>query len=124
MNPEIKAQWVAALRSGEYRKGTGALRDSDDNFCCLGVLCDLAAKAGVGEWSGSGPVRLGAIRFKGQGDLEWERDTLPLSVQAWSGLGRSNPVATIETGEGVPLAELNDNGAQFARLADLIEESL
>lgn len=52
MNPAIKAQWVAALRSGEYVQGTGKLRkrtgyNETDQFCCLGVLCDLAVKAGV-----------------------------------------------------------------------------
>ena len=41
MNPEIKDRWVAALRSGEYKQGTGRLRRVNDTFCCLGVLCDL-----------------------------------------------------------------------------------
>ena len=45
MTPELKARWVAALRSGEYEQGGGALRRSrpqrPDEFCCLGVLCDL-----------------------------------------------------------------------------------
>jgi hypothetical protein len=40
MNPEVKARWVAALRSGEYKQGKGALR-LNNKFCCLGVLCDL-----------------------------------------------------------------------------------
>lgn len=40
MNPEWKAKWVAALRSGNYQQGSGDLRH-DDRFCCLGVLCDL-----------------------------------------------------------------------------------
>jgi hypothetical protein len=40
MNPEIKAKWIAALRSGEYAQGRYALRDGD-HFCCLGVLCDV-----------------------------------------------------------------------------------
>lgn len=33
-------QWVAALRSGEYKQGHRVLRSKDDKFCCLGVLCD------------------------------------------------------------------------------------
>ena len=47
MKPEIQAEWVAALRSGEYKQGTGVLRSEANEFCCLGVLCDLAVKAGV-----------------------------------------------------------------------------
>lgn len=31
-------KWDAALRSGEYVQGTGALRDSNGRYCCLGVL--------------------------------------------------------------------------------------
>lgn len=39
-------EWTDALRSGEYQQGTGCLRTGDDNFCCLGVLSDLAAPFG------------------------------------------------------------------------------
>lgn len=41
MNPELKAQWLEALRSGRYQQGTGALRNSDQCYCCLGVLADI-----------------------------------------------------------------------------------
>lgn len=41
MKKSVKARWVAALRSGEYKQGIGELRSADDRFCCLGVLCDL-----------------------------------------------------------------------------------
>jgi hypothetical protein len=49
MNSEIKKAWVEALRSGEYEQGFGALNITG-KYCCLGVLCDLAAKRGMGEW--------------------------------------------------------------------------
>ena len=39
MTPELKAQWIAALRSGEYTQGRGALKTGDGGYCCLGVLC-------------------------------------------------------------------------------------
>lgn len=39
MNPEIKAKWVAALRSGEYQKGADWLHNEAlGTHCCLGVL--------------------------------------------------------------------------------------
>lgn len=41
MNAELKAKWVAALRSGEYRQGQGVLKTSKGEYCCLGVLCDI-----------------------------------------------------------------------------------
>lgn len=34
-------KWITALRSGEYEKGTGQLRSSDNTYCCLGVLCEV-----------------------------------------------------------------------------------
>lgn len=43
----LRTKWTTALRSGEYRQGTGKLRDGDA-FCCLGVLCDVF---GQGQWS-------------------------------------------------------------------------
>jgi hypothetical protein len=47
MNAELKAQWIAALRSGEYEQGSWQLRygspDEGLNHCCLGVLCDVVA---------------------------------------------------------------------------------
>lgn len=42
-------EWTAALRSGKYSQGKNALR-AGDNYCCLGVACDLIAQAGEGEW--------------------------------------------------------------------------
>ena len=40
MEPELKQKWIEALVSGKYKQGTQALKRAD-NFCCLGVLCDL-----------------------------------------------------------------------------------
>lgn len=37
MQPELKAKWVAALRSGEFKQGKERL-EKDGRFCCLGVL--------------------------------------------------------------------------------------
>ena len=39
MTPELKAQWIAALRSGEYTQGHNHLRTGNGYYCCLGVLC-------------------------------------------------------------------------------------
>lgn len=41
MDAKLKEDWVKALRSGGYRQGIGKLR-SGDEFCCLGVLCQIA----------------------------------------------------------------------------------
>lgn len=40
--PEIKAKWVATLRSGDYKQASGSLHwPAFDTYCCLGVLCKI-----------------------------------------------------------------------------------
>lgn len=45
LKPEIKQLWTTALRSGDYKQGRGALRNDNNEMCCLGVLCNLHAQA-------------------------------------------------------------------------------
>jgi hypothetical protein len=39
--------WVAALRSGKYQQGFGALKRSSDKLCCEGVACLVAKEHGA-----------------------------------------------------------------------------
>lgn len=41
MNPDDKALWVAALRSGDYTQTDGVLQDEKGCNCCLGVLARI-----------------------------------------------------------------------------------
>ena len=50
MNPEVKKKWVAALRSGDYKQGQGRLKSSENEYCCLGVLCDIYKNEVGGKW--------------------------------------------------------------------------
>ena len=104
MNPEIKAQWLAALRSGDYQQGKSLLH-YEDRFCCLGVLCDLYAKDTGNTWESDGLV----CNMHGSGGI------LSPQVQEWAGLKHLN---------SMDLAGRNDNGATFEELAELIEENL
>jgi hypothetical protein len=114
MNPQIRAQWCAALRSGEYQQGRQSLRDGDA-YCCLGVLCDLAVKADI-----IGPPR------RSQGGGSWwlydgRIDYLPEAVQEWAGLNSGNPDVWYWEDKAARLGELNDNGKTFAEIAGLID---
>jgi hypothetical protein len=40
MNPIVKKEWLAALRSGKYEQGTRYLCNIKEQYCCLGVLVD------------------------------------------------------------------------------------
>lgn len=58
MDPEIKAKWVEALRSGKYTQARGTLKKevegSGVSYCCLGVLCEVAGLA-YAAWQGIPP---------------------------------------------------------------------
>lgn len=41
LKPEIKKEWVSALRSGKFLQGSDNLRSVDNEYCCLGVLCEI-----------------------------------------------------------------------------------
>jgi hypothetical protein len=41
MDAELKAKWVKALRSGEFKQGKGCLKEGE-RYCCLGVLARVA----------------------------------------------------------------------------------
>jgi hypothetical protein len=126
MDPKIKPLWLAALRGGEYSQGEGYL-NRNGKFCCLGVLCDLAAKAGVDidivEHSVLGEDN--ATTY----DSNWS--SLPQSVIDWSGVesGGDFPdgvqVVPADMSEGFTgkLWELNDVAEwNFEQIADFIEE--
>ena len=133
MKEEIKARWLAALRSGKYKQGRGRLaRKSDageDQFCCLGVLCELAVEDGVIDRIQGEEVE--SIRY-GKKDERWLQETSypPAAVLSWAGLDSRNPVV----GEGgLSLSHYNDGFAMartdirprsFNEIADLIERDL
>ena len=109
---EIRRKWVAALRSGEYEQGRFSLRTSDNKYCCLGVLCEVAVK----ERKIPRPVAKKEV-------YEFSGNTghLPSNVMHWVGLRTSSG----EYYEGRKLTGLtaeNDwNGKDFNQIADIIE---
>ena len=121
MKTEIKNQWLAALRSGEYVQGKNALGlkvDDTVEYCCLGVLCDLAVQAGV----------IPAPEIHRNSALEYgfadERYTLPLEVRDWAELDSVDVWVRVD-GVEVALPQLNDvEGLTFNELADIIEAQL
>lgn len=127
MNPEIKARWVAALRSGKYKQGTGKLRRKigtrgKEQFCCLGVLSELAVEAGVIE---SPEFCFGAYRY----GKDHDADLLPREVGLWAGIDQRDPrVITghdlIEGPTCYSLSVINDSMESFEAIAGYIEKSL
>jgi len=90
MKQEILKEWIDALRSGDYQQGEGQLcaydEDEDEFFCCLGVLCEIAARHGV-------PVNKTISHNDGNPVVLYDdkKDFLPEVVRVWAGLDHENP---------------------------------
>lgn len=117
MNAEVAKLWVKALRSGKYAQGKHGLKDklgSEDVYCCLGVLCDIAPKE-VGAWS---------ERSEGQfkcADGSFCSAYLPTGVQKWAGMQSDKGYIPMPYDRA--LTVLNDAEHQsFERIANVIEE--
>jgi hypothetical protein len=104
MDQTLKDEWTAALRSGNYKQGAGALKNKNDEYCCLGVLCDIS---GEGEWV---PVmKQCAYRDK-------QEDNITHPGTTWSGL------SLVQMNQ---LIYFNDDKEwTFQQIADWIEENL
>lgn len=108
MKKNVKEKWVAALKSGDYKQGVGRLRDKDDHYCCLGVLCDVLGR----KWVDPSEFRP-SYGIVGEGTTE--RYVLPDTV-----LDR---VAMSHSDENI-LIKLNDEGFDFNYIARWIEQHL
>lgn len=111
MKKAIADIWVKALRSGEYKQTTGELRGglNTDSFCCLGVLCNLHAQTHPKF----------AAKQDDPGFYGGQSDVPPEIVMNWSGL----KTELGEFGSEMSLAEMNDEGADFNKIADTIEKN-
>ncbi len=113
MKKSIKKAWVAALRSGEYKQGTGQLRNKRNEFCCLGVLCNLHAQA---------HPEIAANQTDSTRYLY--SSTYPMKeVRDWAGVEATGGRVVIN-GKTKTLEWHNDNGCTFAEIADAIEAQL
>jgi hypothetical protein len=123
MNQEIAKEWIKALRSGEYEQGRKVLcrlNNGPSEFCCLGVLCEVARRSGL---------EIGIKEIKNNEgyvlayDLEWS--FLPESVQNFVGMQSKTGMVTLEAYGGLTsLAGLNDSKKlSFEEIANVIEHN-
>lgn len=128
MDQKIKAEWVAALRSGEYHQGRGALvREGFEaqslNYCCLGVLCELSPVVELVVQTI--PDEDSYFRYRSTANhLDTDGSVLPLAARFWAELddeGGELPIVD-RTGYNVNLPILNDDAKlSFDQIADVIE---
>lgn len=115
MRKEVKDKWLAALRSGEYKQGKNQLIDGD-NYCCLGVLCDIHSKT----------VKKKGVRFKDNmyfDGIYYNTIELTERVQKWAGINSELGTFKYKNGKQSSLASLNDDkGKSFKEIANIIEK--
>lgn len=116
MNNNAK-KWIAALRSGDYKQGLGALcqtyADGDCRYCCLGVACEVAIKSGV-------PIEVSGCTYRSSSLINFDGHlfNLPESVREWLGLN-----SVFGSTSDTTLTMLNDQERKsFSEIADFIEE--
>lgn len=114
MDAKVKAEWLAALRSGEYVQGYGYLK-TDAGYCCLGVLCDLAVKAKVIP----GPQQNEDGESYDYGEEFEDNVFLPQEVQNWAGL---DPNPGSDDADRPCLSVMNDEHYTFGDIAEQIEQ--
>lgn len=133
MDADIKAEWIADLRSGQYEQGRSALR-RDNRYCCLGVLCEVAVRHGViPQPTPSTEYDADEIAYGIEGDrssgvlpqvvAQWAGMPLVPGAEEWNGGPYADPNPSAGPEEDVrSLASLNDTGVSFDRIADFIGE--
>ncbi|MEK6860402.1 MAG: hypothetical protein AABY07_00385 [Nanoarchaeota archaeon] len=77
MKQEIAEKWADALESGKYQQGKGGLH-KDNQFCCLGVLCDIFSRENNKRWISDDISPFNSILGKD--------DILPSKVKRWAGM--------------------------------------
>ena len=150
IDPEIKAKWLEALRSGEYPQTEGMLQrttplpnapgfpETPKGYCCLGVLADTLVDDEekvvwrfeslklTGNVKGFAVLSVWSDKLE---DYREEESVLPdvlaerLHMTVDGELGDFkvwNHNRVVEEGS-MRLTSLNDNGFTFSQIADLIE---
>jgi hypothetical protein len=114
MHPDLKRDWIAALRSGKFKQGTSSL-NGPEGYCCLGVLCELLVE----------PLGLNRVQEGNKVRYDGTFATLPWSVEKFTGLdilGSLPSGVTYKNQAWNTLAGLNDAGMTFAEIADVIDQ--
>jgi hypothetical protein len=114
-------KWVEALRSGEYKQGTGFLC-CEGRYCCLGVLCKINNRPLLlTEISKEEAAELGVIFDKSNNKLSPAFESAYRVLQDLGSFPH-NVYAWIRNQASFSLADCNDKGLTFLEIADIIEQ--
>jgi hypothetical protein len=120
LHPELKAKWIAALRSDDYKQTKGVLcstKNGERAFCCLGVLTDILIKENQLSltWNFNSEYFATASNANDSAAI-----ALHPSIRKITGLSPNGKLP--KPHDNSALAHLNDNGYSFRQIADVIEK--
>jgi hypothetical protein len=121
----FKADWITALRSGDYQQGKKRLlehTEQGDRYCCLGVGADILSKAGHDlQWQRCDNTSV--IKSEEAGGLSSIGLMFVGGTPVWlkEVLARRGLITLHKTTE-MELMRLNDDGISFSAIARFIEE--
>jgi hypothetical protein len=124
VNIAIAKKWVEALRSGKYKQIFSRLH-TNTGFCCLGVLCDIVKDEVRGHWEEypTDAAVSGTRKFVVPHAKVEEICPLPITVRNYTGMKSAFGTFIADTAGNIKsLAGLNDQGASFEEIADIIEK--
>lgn len=76
-------RWVKALESGRYKQGRFMLKSADNEYCCLGVACNVAKQDLKLRWETK--LYRGSLGIIGK-DVTYKTAALPPRVRKWLGI--------------------------------------
>jgi len=124
INKELIKRWIEALRSGEYQQGRLSLRNISNQFCCLGVLCDIAKDELGLDWV----LKEDGNRY----EIDNRHTNIPLKIADLIGIDIGYIQIPVDISKLYPgyrnikrvtLVELNDfYRLSFNQIADILEQ--
>lgn len=139
VNKERVRLLVDALRSGEFEQGSGMLRTRRDEYCCIGVGCEVARRNGIGiEWDDTPHVACGVSGCEEEACIsrDWKFDGTStgfseklmewFGFDAYSAAGGNPKLDVIKMSGGnryqrTMISANDDEKLDFKQIADLIE---
>lgn len=129
----LMRQWIEALKSDTYRRGEYLLRNDSNEYCSLGVMCDIS---GLGRWERISPNTAADALLQdgerwfyvidGEPVEEDHHQVPPKKVFEHFGFERCVTVKALDADGSViesDVMDLNDGGRSFLEIAELLEHT-
>ena len=122
LDKTFKEKWIKALKSGNYKQGSGSLKRYYENieprYCCLGVACSVAGVPEEyisGEWIDE--------------DVDFDLDHFPELPKVLQGSGDENELvgklsAMNDYTTINPDTDEEEHKSDFEKIADWIDENI